>query len=62
MLADYLFFDSVASFFAMGGHGLYVWLSYGCAAVIIALNFISPMMTRKKIIKDIERQLRREKN
>jgi len=55
-----MFFDDFSSFLAMGGHGLYVWLSYGLAAVIVAINFISPVLTRKKIIKDIERQLRRE--
>ena len=55
-----MFFDSLTSFLEMGGHALYVWLSYGIAAFIVAVNFISPMLTRKKIIKDIERQLRRE--
>ena len=55
-----MFFDDINSFLAMGGHAQYVWLSYGIAAVIVAINFISPMLTRKKIIKDIERQLRRE--
>ncbi|OUR62592.1 heme exporter protein CcmD [Bermanella sp. 47_1433_sub80_T6] len=55
-----MFFDDFSSFLAMGGHGLYVWLSYSLAAVIVAINFISPVLTRKKIIKDIERQLRRE--
>ncbi len=55
-----MFFDDFASFIAMGGHGQYVWLSYGLAALIVTINFVSPMLTRKKIIKDIERQLRRE--
>ncbi len=29
-------FESMAEFFAMGGHGLYVWLAYGatCAALV----------------------------
>ncbi len=55
-----MFFDSFAEFFNMGGHGFFVWLSYGLAALIIAQNFISPVLTRKKVIKDIERQMRRE--
>ena len=55
-----MFFDDLSSFLAMGGHGQYVWLSYGLAALIVAINFIVPALTRKKIIKDIERQLRRE--
>jgi len=55
-----MFFDSFTELMNMGGHGLYVWLSYGIAGVIIAQNFISPVLTRKKVIKDIERQMRRE--
>jgi heme exporter protein D len=55
-----MFFDSFSSFIQMGTHGFYVWLSYGIFTVIVAANFISPMITRKKLIKDIERQIRRE--
>lgn len=55
-----MFFDSFAEFFNMGGHGFFVWLSYGLSGLIIAQNFISPVLTRKKVIKDIERQMRRE--
>jgi len=55
-----MFFDSFTEFMHMGGHGLFVWLSYGIAGLIVAQNFISPVLTRKKIIKDIERQMRRE--
>ncbi|GAA6134345.1 heme exporter protein CcmD [Oceaniserpentilla sp. 4NH20-0058] len=55
-----MFFDSFSEFVQMGGHGLFVWVSYGIAAVIVAQNFISPVLARKKVIKDIERQMRRE--
>lgn len=55
-----MFFESFSEFVQMGGHGLFVWVSYGIAVVIIAQNFISPALTRKKVIKDIERQMRRE--
>ena len=55
-----MFFDSFAELINMGGHGVFVWLSYGVAGLVVAHNFISPMLTRKKVIKDIERQMRRE--
>ncbi|WP_283786110.1 heme exporter protein CcmD [Bermanella sp. WJH001] len=55
-----MFFDSFAEFINMGGHGMFVWLSYGVAGLVVAHNFISPLLTRKKVIKDIERQMRRE--
>ena len=57
-----MFFDSFSSFLEMGKHGLYVWSCYGLAAVIVAINFVSPILTRKKVIKDIQRQNRREQN
>ena len=55
-----MFFDSFTEFMHMGGHGIFVWLSYGITCLIIAQNFIAPVLTRKKVIKDIERQMRRE--
>jgi heme exporter protein D len=55
-----MFFDSFSSFIQMGNHGIYVWLCYGFFAAIVAANFISPMITRHKVIKDLERQMRRE--
>ncbi len=55
-----MFFDSISDFFNMGGHALYVWSSYGIFALVILVNFLSPMLTRKNVIKNIERQMRRE--
>ncbi|EAT12228.1 heme exporter protein CcmD [Bermanella marisrubri] len=55
-----MFFDSLNSFIEMGGHGPYVWLCYGIFAVIMITNFLTPSLTRKNVIKDIERQIRRE--
>ncbi|MGK0444396.1 MAG: heme exporter protein D [Bermanella sp.] len=55
-----MFFDSFTEFMHMGGHGIFVWLSYGITCLIIAQNFIAPVLKRKKVIKDIERQMRRE--
>lgn len=53
-------FESLASFIEMGGHGLYVWICYAIATAIISLNFIVPIVTKDRILKDIERQIRRE--
>jgi len=42
-------FDSVADFFAMGGHALYVWLAYGATyLVLIALFWHSVSAHRKQ--------------
>lgn len=53
-------FDSFSDFLAMGGHGLYVWLSYGIGLVIIVLNLVLPMRTRKRIMAEQTRRLIRE--
>lgn len=53
-------FDSFSDFLAMGGHGLYVWLSYGIALVIVAINLVEPLMARKQLITGLVRRLRRE--
>ncbi|WP_286239933.1 heme exporter protein CcmD [Neptuniibacter halophilus] len=54
-------FDSFSDFIAMGGHGLYVWLSYAIALLVIVFNIVSPVLQRKKVISDLARRLRREK-
>ena len=54
-------FESFSDFLAMGGHGLYVWLSYGVAALIFIANVILPMQKKKDIVKKHIQRLKREK-
>jgi len=56
-----MYFESFSEFLAMGGHGKYVWIAYGLTAVIFALNLMTPMLKRKRLIAEQIRQLRREK-
>lgn len=49
-----------AEFFHMGGYAFYVWASYGLALVIVLANIISPLLQRKKVIKQIKRAIKRE--
>ncbi len=44
-------FESFTDFLAMGGHGLYVWLSYAIALVVVALNLMAPLRTKNRFIK-----------
>ncbi len=46
----------------MGGHGLYVWLSYALGIAIISANLILPVFKRKELLKNLARRLRRENN
>jgi len=55
-----MYFDSFSEFLAMGGHGKYVWIAYGLAAVIFILNLVAPVFKRKRLIIEQARQLRRE--
>jgi len=53
-------FNSVSEFLAMGGHGLYVWLSYGLGAAIIVANLVLPRLSRNRLLAEQKRRLRRE--
>jgi heme exporter protein D len=44
-------FGSVGDFLAMGGHGLYVWLAYGSAAVVVAANVLSVRSARRRFFR-----------
>jgi heme exporter protein D len=45
-------FDSVGDFLAMGGHGLYVWLAYGAAAGVIAVNVLALRRARRRFFRE----------
>jgi heme exporter protein D len=52
-------FESWSEFLAMGGHGLYVWLSYGAAVIIIAYNVISVQVRQRRYFQQARDQARR---
>ena len=37
--------NSVTDFFAMGGHGYFVWMSYGAAALLM---LVEPLLARAR--------------
>lgn len=55
-------FESFSEFIAMGGHGLYVWVSYGIAAIVVAFNLLSPRFAKKQLYKNHKRTQRREQS
>lgn len=54
-------FESFSDFIAMGGHGLYVWISYGVALLIFVANIVLPVIKKKEIVKKHVQRLKREK-
>ncbi|MDT8407679.1 MAG: heme exporter protein CcmD [Methylococcales bacterium] len=55
-------FDSLTDFFAMGGHGLYVWLSYAIAMLVFVYNMVASRVKRRVFFKQARRRLRRDLN
>ncbi|SIS47140.1 heme exporter protein CcmD [Neptunomonas antarctica] len=53
-------FETISEFIDMNGHGLYVWVSYGLGIAIIIGNIVLPLFTRKELIKNLARRMRRE--
>ena len=50
---------TVAEFFAMGGQGLYIWLSYGAAASVVAYNVLTVRQRERRWIRDYRDRERR---
>lgn len=44
-------FASWTEFFAMGGHGLYVWLAYGSAFIVVLSNVLSVRVARRRFFR-----------
>ena len=51
---------TASEFFNMGGYAVFVWSSYGLAAVLLGWIFISPILTRKAIIKELRMKYRQQ--
>ncbi len=45
--------SGLADFLAMGGHGLYVWGSFGIVAVVMLVNVVVPMRTERRLREEI---------
>ena len=53
-------FSSVSEFFAMGGYGFYVWLSYGACFAIMVSVLISSVRAHKSTLTEVKSQISRE--
>ncbi len=53
-------FESLSQFLAMGGHGLYVWLSYGVGLAVLIINWKLPGLRRRQVVREISQRIRRE--
>jgi len=51
-------FESLIDFATMGGHGPYVWASYGITAAALAALVILPSMKQRQLLIRLKRQQR----
>ena len=51
---------TASEFFHMGGYAVYVWSSYGIATVVLTWVFLSPILGRKSIIKELKMKYRQQ--
>ena len=49
-----------AEFFAMGGYGVYVWGSYGFAALIFVINVVAAIRKKQTAIKMLKKLMSME--
>ncbi|MAT83365.1 MAG: heme exporter protein CcmD [Gammaproteobacteria bacterium] len=53
-------FASFGEFLNMGGHALYVWLSYGAAAGVMLYNWAAARRQQRRALQDVLDRMRRE--
>ena len=49
-------FSSVSEFLDMGGYAFNVWSVYAIFALFIAVNLVSPILRKKKILRDLKKR------
>lgn len=45
-------FESFGDFLSMGGHGLYVWMSYGASVIVVLTNVIAVKRARSRAFRE----------
>jgi len=51
---------SFAEFLSMGGHGFYVWLSYGVGLLVTVVLLLEPSWRRQQVLNRLKVFYRRE--
>lgn len=48
-----MYFESIGDFWAMGGYGFYVWLSFGLGFLSLTLIWLESVLTKRKLIAQV---------
>jgi len=51
---------SFSEFLHMGGYAIWVWSSYGICFIVLFINFLVPLLQRRKLRESLIRQARFE--
>ena len=51
--------NSMHDFLAMGGYGLYIWISYALTLLVLVVNLLTPILRKKEIMRSIQRSIKR---
>ena len=46
----------IQTFLTMGGHGFYVWSSFGIVAVVMLVNVLQPLLAHRRLRNSIQEQ------
>lgn len=55
-----MFFQSWSDFWAMGGYGFYVWLSYGLSLGAILILTVQSYRAKNAVLREVRKELQRE--
>lgn len=55
-------FDSLTDFFAMGGHGVYVWAAWGATGLLLLTLAIHARLEHRQARQALRRRVRREQH
>lgn len=50
----------MSEFFAMGGRGFYIWMSYGVTALCMIIEVVAVIRSKKTVLKQLARMSRAE--
>ncbi len=53
--------DGLSEFLRMGGYAVWVWSAYAVCFVVLVINFVVPMLRRRRLRRALERQARFER-
>ena len=54
--------EGAADFFAMGGHGFYVWLSYAASLLVVLANVLVVRGARRRTLRELAGQQLRQQD